>query len=61
MLLSDPLSDYLPEYAEMTVKKTMANGEIRLEKATKAITVRDLFTMLPGSRMTWVVQAFKKL
>ncbi|OMF17929.1 serine hydrolase [Paenibacillus amylolyticus] len=48
MLLSDPLSDYLPEYAEMTVKKTMANGEIRLEKATRAITVRDLFTMTAG-------------
>ncbi|ETT37776.1 serine hydrolase domain-containing protein [Paenibacillus sp. FSL R7-0313] len=48
MLLSDPLSDYLPEYAEMTVKKTMANGEIRLEKATRTITVRDLFTMTAG-------------
>ncbi|WP_091016344.1 MULTISPECIES: serine hydrolase domain-containing protein [Paenibacillus] len=48
MLLSDPLSDYLPEYAEMTLKKTMANGEIRLEKATRAITVRDLFTMTAG-------------
>ncbi|WP_336760130.1 serine hydrolase domain-containing protein [Paenibacillus sp. USHLN196] len=48
MLLSDPLSDYLPEYADMTVKKTMANGEIRLEKSTRAITVRDLFTMTAG-------------
>lgn len=48
MLLSDPLSDFLPEYAEMTVKKTMPNGEIRLEKATRAITVRDLFTMTAG-------------
>ncbi|MFX3649825.1 MAG: serine hydrolase domain-containing protein [Paenibacillus sp.] len=48
MLLSDPLSDYLPEYADMTLKKTMANGEIRLEKATRAITVRDLFTMTAG-------------
>lgn len=48
MLLSDPLSDYLPEYAEMTVKKTMPNEEIRLEKATRAITVRDLFTMTAG-------------
>ncbi|MEK3708238.1 serine hydrolase domain-containing protein [Paenibacillus sp. FSL R7-0198] len=48
MLLSDPLSDYLPEYADMTVKKTMANGEIRLEKATRTITVRDLFTMTAG-------------
>lgn len=48
MLLSDPVSDYLPEYAEMKVKKTMPNGEIRLEKATRSITVRDLFTMTAG-------------
>ena len=48
MLLSDPVSDYLPEFAEMNVKKTMPNGEIRLEKATRVITVRDLFTMTAG-------------
>lgn len=48
MLLSDPVSDYLPEYAEMTVKKTLPNGEVRLEKATRLITVRDLFTMTAG-------------
>lgn len=30
------------------MKKTMANGEVRLEKATRAITVRDLFTMTAG-------------
>nr|WP_154893105.1 serine hydrolase domain-containing protein [Paenibacillus xylanexedens] len=48
MLLSDPVSDYLPEFAEMNVKKIMPNGEIRLEKATRVITVRDLFTMTAG-------------
>lgn len=48
MLLNDPVSDFLPEYAEMTVKRTLPNGEIRLEKATRAITVRDLFTMTAG-------------
>ncbi|QOS79066.1 beta-lactamase family protein [Paenibacillus sp. JNUCC31] len=48
ILLSDPVSDYLPEYAEMQVKKTLSNGEVRLEKATKVITVRDLFTMTAG-------------
>ncbi|WP_153978487.1 serine hydrolase domain-containing protein [Paenibacillus xylanilyticus] len=48
MLLSDPVSDYLPEFAEMNVKKVMPNGEVRLDKATKAITVRDLFTMTAG-------------
>ncbi|WP_138750749.1 serine hydrolase domain-containing protein [Paenibacillus sinopodophylli] len=48
MLLSDPVSDYLPEYADMKIKKTMPNGEVRLETATRAITVRDLFTMTAG-------------
>ncbi|MHA7966766.1 serine hydrolase domain-containing protein [Paenibacillus sp. CAU 1782] len=48
MLLSDNLSDYLPEFAEMTVRKTLSNGEVRLEKAERAITVRDLFTMTAG-------------
>ncbi|MCM3203205.1 serine hydrolase domain-containing protein [Paenibacillus illinoisensis] len=48
MLLSDPVSDYLPEFAEMNVNKVMPNGEVRLEKATRAITVRDLFTMTAG-------------
>lgn len=48
MLLGDPISNYMSEYAEMTVRKTLPNGEVRLEKATKAITVRDLFTMTAG-------------
>lgn len=48
MLLSDPLSDYLPEYAEMTVKRTLANGGIELERAALPITVRDLFVMTAG-------------
>ncbi len=48
MLLDDKLSDYFPEFSEMTVKKTLPNGEVRLEKATRAITVRDLFTMTAG-------------
>ena len=48
ILLSDPLSEYLPEYREMQVKKTLANGEVELEAATLPITVRDLFTMTAG-------------
>ena len=48
MLLNDPLSAYLPEYAEMTVRKTLPNGATVLEKARKPITVRDLFAMTAG-------------
>jgi CubicO group peptidase (beta-lactamase class C family) len=46
--LNDSLSAYLPEYAEMTVQKTLPNGEIALERAKMPITVRDLFAMTAG-------------
>ena len=42
--LTDPISDYLPEYAEMTVKG--ADGELR--KAENPIRVIDLFRMTAG-------------
>lgn len=48
MLLSDPLSDYMPEYAEMNVRKELENGRIVLEKAKRPIRVRDLFAMSAG-------------
>lgn len=48
ILLNDPLSAYLPEYSEMTVQKTLPNGEIALERAERPITVRDLFAMTAG-------------
>ncbi|WP_273386241.1 serine hydrolase domain-containing protein [Cohnella zeiphila] len=47
-LLSDPLSAYLPEYADMTVRRTLEDGRTVLEKAERPITVRDLFTMTAG-------------
>ncbi|MBT2288810.1 beta-lactamase family protein [Paenibacillus albidus] len=48
LLLNDPLSAYLPEYAEMTVSKTLPGGRTELERAIRPITVRDLFTMTAG-------------
>lgn len=48
IFLNDPLSAYLPEYAEMTVQKTLPDGGIALERAERPITVRDLFTMTAG-------------
>ncbi|XEC95959.1 serine hydrolase domain-containing protein [Paenibacillus tarimensis] len=48
ILLNDPLSAYLPEYAEMTVRKKLPDGGIALERAKSAITVRDLFAMTAG-------------
>lgn len=48
LLLNDPLSDYMPEYKEMTVRKQLADGSETLERAKRPITVRDLFTMTAG-------------
>lgn len=48
MLLSDPVSDYLPEYRDLLVKSTSEAGEAVLEKAATVMTVRDLFTMTAG-------------
>ncbi|MCA0753549.1 beta-lactamase family protein [Paenibacillus sp. N4] len=48
MLLNDPIAAYLPEYAEMNVKRKLPDGEVVLDKATRPITVRDLFTMTAG-------------
>ena len=48
LLLNDPLSAYLPEYADMTVRKELPGGRIELERAEKPIRVRDLFAMTAG-------------
>lgn len=48
MLLNDPISAYMPEYAEMNVKKELPGGGFELVKAERPITVRDLFTMTAG-------------
>lgn len=48
ILLSDPISAYMPEFAEMTVRKTLPDGTVGEERAEKPITVRDLFAMTAG-------------
>ena len=44
--LDDPLSDYLPEFAEMTVKT-----EDGIRKAKTPILIRNLFTMTAGLQL----------
>lgn len=48
MLLNDPLSAYLPEYADMNVRKRLPDGKLEIQRAKKPILVRDLFTMTAG-------------
>lgn len=55
-LLSDPLYEYIPEYADMNVKI----GENEYKKAEKPITIRELFTMTAGFSYNINSPAFHK-
>lgn len=62
-LMNDPVWEYLPEFKEMYIKKTLPNGNIELVKAVNSITIRDLFTMCAGltyDLYTPSLQAVKK-
>lgn len=48
MLLGDPISDYLPEFTEMTVRKQQSDDAQATALSERPITVRDLFAMTAG-------------
>ncbi|MBX7054353.1 MAG: beta-lactamase family protein [Pyrinomonadaceae bacterium] len=48
LLISDPLSKYLPEFANMTVAVPKDGGGYDIIKAKRAITIRDLLTHTSG-------------
>ena len=47
-LLSDPVSEFIPEYARLTVNHVRPNGVVVNEPARNVMTVRDLFCMTSG-------------
>jgi CubicO group peptidase (beta-lactamase class C family) len=47
-LLSDAVSDYLPEFSKMLVQRRKPNNVIDLVPAQKQITIQQLFTMTAG-------------
>lgn len=47
-LLSDPVSEFIPEYAHLTVNHVNKNGIVVNEPARNVMTVRDLFCMTSG-------------
>ncbi|MFS0862578.1 serine hydrolase domain-containing protein [Fredinandcohnia sp. 179-A 10B2 NHS] len=47
-LLNDPLEEYLPEFKNPLVYRETESGEIYTTKASRSITVKDLFTMTSG-------------
>lgn len=48
LLISDPLSKYLPEFANTTVAQPKDGGGYDIVKAKRAITIRDLLTHTSG-------------
>jgi CubicO group peptidase (beta-lactamase class C family) len=48
MLLSDPVSKYLPEFRETTVAVPKAGGGYDVVKANRPLTIRDLLTHTAG-------------
>ncbi len=47
-LLTDPVSEYLPEFADVKVKQTDAYGNISLVAPRRPVLIKDLFTMTAG-------------
>lgn len=62
--LSDPVSKYLPAFADMVVCHTREDGTEELRPATKPITIHDLLTMTSGitySGTGYIGDALEKL
>jgi CubicO group peptidase (beta-lactamase class C family) len=48
LLISDPLSNYIPEFKESSVAVKSADGSYNVEKAKREIKLRDLLTHTAG-------------
>ncbi len=48
ILITDPVSNYLPEYKDVKVKHEKSDGTFELVSPQREITVRDLFAMTSG-------------
>ena len=47
-LLNDPVSEFLPSFRNLTVRKVRPDGQTVIEPARQVMTVRHLFTMTSG-------------
>lgn len=48
ILLEDDITDYLPEFADIKVKRDLGDGKYELTAPSRMIKIRDLFTMTSG-------------
>lgn len=53
LMISDPVSKYIPEFAETTVAQPRQGGGYDVVKAKRAITLRDLLTHTAGIGYGW--------
>ncbi|HIW28738.1 MAG TPA: beta-lactamase family protein [Candidatus Luteococcus avicola] len=56
--LSDPISTYLPEFANPQVAVCHPDGTYTLRPATREITAHDLLSMTAGMTNTWWADAY---
>ncbi len=53
ILLTDPVSMYIPEFKKQKVATTDKNGKITLVPAEREITIHDLLSMTSGMTSSW--------
>ena len=56
--LADPISTYLPEFADPKVAQLNEWGEVKLVTAKREITIHDLLSMTAGMTNTWWYDLF---
>ncbi len=61
ILLTDNLSEYIPEYKNVMVEIKDEDGNVTYEKPCREITVRDIFTMTSGFDYTLETEAIKEI
>ncbi len=59
ILMTDPLSDYLPEYADVMVEEVGEDGEVRLVKPKRKLTLRHIMCMESGFDYTTKSEAIR--
>ena len=60
-LMNDPVSEYLPEFKDMTVRRIADNGVASVIPAKNPITIRNLFTMTAGLTYDHFTPSLNKL
>ena len=61
ILITEPLSNYIPEYANMTVKHRCEDGSIEIRPAKNPILIKHLFSMSAGFNYNIDAPAIKRV